>query len=129
MISPWRTFRGAWNDRIARDFGLNVPDDSRGCLQDVHWSIGSIGYFPTYTLGNLYSAQLWDAVVAAIPDIDQQMRGGDFSALLGWLRDNVHIHGRRFPATELSARVTGHALGSASLLRYLSAKLRPLYNV
>jgi carboxypeptidase Taq len=120
---------GAWNDRIARDFGLDVPDDTRGCLQDVHWSIGSIGYFPTYTLGNLYSAQLWDAVVAAIPDIDQQMQGGDFSALLGWLRSNVHIHGRRFPATELSARVTGHPLESTSLLCYLKTKLRPLYNL
>ena len=120
---------GAWNDRIKHDLGLDVPNDTRGCLQDVHWSMGSIGYFPTYTLGNLYSAQLWDAVVATIPDIDQQMQGGDFSALLSWLRDNIHIHGRRFPATELSARITGHPLGSTSLLRYLGNKLRPLYNL
>ena len=120
---------GAWNDRIASDLGLRVPDDTRGCLQDVHWSMGSIGYFPTYTLGNLYSAQLWDAVVAAMPDINERMQEGDFSALLDWLRENVHAHGRRFPATELSMRATGQPLGSTSLLRYLSTKLRPLYNV
>ena len=120
---------GAWNDRIKSDLGLDVPDDARGCLQDVHWSMGSVGYFPTYTLGNLYSAQLWDAVVVAIPDVDQQMQRGEFAALLAWLRDNVHAHGRRFPAPELARRVTGHPLGSTSLLRYLDAKLRPLYSL
>ena len=120
---------GAWNDRIKRDLGLDVPDDARGCLQDVHWSMGSVGYFPTYTLGNLYSAQLWDAVVIAIPDVDQQMQRGEFAALLGWLRANVHAHGRRFPATELSERATGHPLGSTSLLHYLETKLRPLYHL
>ena len=81
------------------------------------------------TLGNLYSAQLWDAVVVAIPDVDQQVQRGEFVALLGWLRDNVHAHGRRFPARELARRVTGHPLGSTSLLRYLDAKLRPLYGL
>ena len=120
---------GAWNDRIKSDLGLDVPDAARGCLQDVHWSMGSIGYFPTYTIGNLYSAQLWDAIVVAIPDVDQQMQRGEFAALLGWLRDNVHAHGRRFRATELSERVTGHPLGSKSLLRYLETKLRPLYDI
>ena len=120
---------GVWNDRIKSDLGLDVPDDARGCLQDVHWSMGSVGYFPTYTLGNLYSAQLWDAIVVAIPDVDQQMQRGEFAALLGWLRDNVHAHGRRFPAPELARRVTGHPLGSTSLLRYLDAKLRPLYRL
>ena len=120
---------GAWNDRIKSDLGLDVPDDARGCLQNVHWSMGSVGYFPTYTLGNLYSAQLWDALVVAIPDVDQQMQRGEFAALLGWLRDNVHAHGRRFPAPELARRVTGHPVGSTSLLRYLDAKLRPLYSL
>ena len=120
---------GAWNDRIKSDLGLDVPDAARGCLQDVHWSMGSIGYFPTYTLGNLYSAQLWDAIVVAIPDVDEQMRRGEFGALLGWLRDNVHAHGRRFQAPELSERVTGHPLGSTSLLRYLDTKLRALYDL
>ena len=120
---------GAWNDRIKSDLGLDVPDDARGCLQDVHWSMGSVGYFPTYTIGNLYSAQLWDAVVVAIPDLNQQIQRGEFTALLGWLRDNVHAHGRRFRAPELAARVTGHPLGSTSLLRYLDTKLRPLYDL
>ncbi len=120
---------GAWNDRIKSDLGLDVPDAARGCLQDVHWSMGSIGYFPTYTLGNLYSAQLWDAIVVAIPDVDQQMQCGEFAELLGWLRKNVHAHGRRFPAAELAERVTGHSLGTTSLLRYLGTKLRPLNNL
>ena len=80
---------GAWNDRIKSDLGLDVPDAARGCLQDVHWSMGSVGYFPTYTLGNLCSAQLWDAVGVAIPDVDQRMQRGEFATLLGWLRDNV----------------------------------------
>jgi carboxypeptidase Taq len=91
--------------------------------------MGSFGYFPTYTLGNLYSAQLWDAVARSIPDLTDQIARGEFAALLGWLRDNVHAHGRRYPAVELSQRVTGCSLGSDSLLGYLQSKLRPLYGL
>ena len=121
---------GAWNDRIKSDLGLDVPDDARGCLQDVHWSMGSVGYFPTYTLGNLYSAQLWDAVVVAIPDVDQRMQRGEFVALLGWLRDNVHAHGR--PLSGPRARQARHRPSSrfdiapALPRRQASPSLRPL---
>ncbi|HEV2129537.1 MAG TPA: carboxypeptidase M32, partial [Longimicrobiaceae bacterium] len=87
----------AWHARVLEDLGLEVPDDRRGALQDIHWAIGGIGYFPTYTLGNLYAAQLWSALRGDLPDLDERMRGGDFSALLGWLRANVHAKGHRYP--------------------------------
>ncbi|HEX5045377.1 MAG TPA: carboxypeptidase M32 [Candidatus Polarisedimenticolaceae bacterium] len=117
----------AWNARMRSDLGLTVPDDARGCLQDVHWSNGLIGYFPTYTLGNLYAAQLWEAASAAIPDLPGDLAQGRFGNLLAWLREHVHRHGRRWPAPELCRRVTGQALGHGPLVRYLEEKLRPVY--
>lgn len=119
----------AWNDRIRADLGLVVPDDRRGCLQDIHWAMGAIGYFPTYTLGNLYAAQFWATIRRALPEMDTGIVRGDFAPLLGWLRENVHVHGRRFPATELCERVTGSPLSADSLVGYLEAKLRPIYGL
>jgi len=118
---------GAWNDRVRRDLGLEVPDDARGCLQDIHWSMGAIGYFPTYTLGTLYAAQLWEAIGKAIPDVEAEIARGEFAPLLGWLRVHVHAHGRRYPASELCERLTGAALGHAPLLRHLRSKLGSIY--
>ncbi|HEX2187694.1 MAG TPA: carboxypeptidase M32, partial [Longimicrobiaceae bacterium] len=109
--------------------GVEVPDDRRGALQDIHWSMGAIGYFPTYTLGNLYAAQLWETIRAQLPDLDAQIARGDFSALLGWLRENVHRHGRRFHAPELCERITGRPLSPEPLMRYLEGKLKPLYGI
>jgi hypothetical protein len=86
---------GAWNERIRTDLGIDVPDDRRGCLQDVHWSIGALGYFPTYTLGNLYAAQLWSTIRAQVPDLDDRVSRGDFAPLLDWLVREIHVHGRR----------------------------------
>ena len=120
---------GAWDERIESDLGLEVPDDRRGCLQDIHWSMGAIGYFPTYTLGNLYAAQLWDAASASIPDLADRMTRGDFAPLVGWLREAIHRHGRRFSATELCVRTTGSPLGAEPFLRYLQGKLAPLYGL
>jgi carboxypeptidase Taq len=119
----------AWNDRIRTDLGLAVPDDTRGCLQDVHWSMGAMGYFPTYTLGSLYAAQLWDAVVQALPELPAQITAGEFSGLLSWLRQQVHAHGRRFTTDELCRRITGESLGHGPLIRHLEGKLRPLYGL
>jgi carboxypeptidase Taq len=119
----------AWNDRIRADLGLAVPDDARGCLQDIHWSMGAIGYFPTYTLGNLYSAQIWEAVRKDLPDLDQQIGSGEFQPLLAWLREKIHRHGRRWPAEELGERVTGNRLSHEPLMRYLRGKLRPVYGL
>jgi len=118
---------GIWNERMKQDLGLDVPDDRRGCLQDVHWSMGSIGYFPTYTLGNLYAGQFWEAARGEIPDLDERMARGEFSSLLSWLRERIHRHGRRYRAVELCERLTGKPLGHEPLIRYLDDKLRPIY--
>jgi carboxypeptidase Taq len=119
----------AWNDRVREDLGLEVPDDARGALQDIHWSMGAIGYFPTYTLGNLYAAQFWTAIQEALPGLDGQLRRGEFAPLTGWLRENVHAHGRRYTAPELCQRITGRPLGHEPLLAYLEGKLRPIYGL
>jgi len=113
----------AWNEGFHRLLGLDVPDDAQGVLQDVHWGAGLIGYFPTYTLGNLMAAQLWETARADLPDVDEQLERGDFAPLHEWLRDRVHVHGRKLPPAELLARVTGQELAVAPFLRYLSDKL------
>lgn len=122
-----RDLPGAWNARIKSDLGLTVPDHRRGCLQDVHWSGGLVGYFPTYTFGNLYAAQFWEAMGRAIPDREQQMQRGEFGAILAWLRTNIHAHGRRYRAGELCQRVTGAPLSSDPLLRHLERKINTVY--
>jgi carboxypeptidase Taq len=114
----------AWNARIRSDLGLDVPDDRRGCLQDIHWSMGAIGYFPTYTLGNLYAAQLWEAARKQLPDLDEAIGRGEFGGLLGWLREHVHRHGRQYSALELCRRATGEELSVEPFFRYLEGKLR-----
>jgi carboxypeptidase Taq len=109
--------------------GLKVPSDTLGCLQDVHWSFGLIGYFPTYTLGNLYAAQFWVQITRDIPDLDKRMAKGDFVPLLTWLRKNIHQHGRRYRAAELCQRVTGRPLSADPLMAYLEGKLGPIYGL
>jgi len=109
--------------------GLDVPDDRRGCLQDVHWSFGLIGYFPTYTLGNLYAAQFWETIRGQIGDLDKQIARGEFKALKAWLNTNIHAHGRRYRAEDLCKLVTGKPLSADPFMRYLEGKLRPIYGV
>jgi len=118
-----------WNETFKRYLGLEVPDDAHGCLQDVHWSFGLMGYFPTYCLGNLYAAQLWDTINEQIPDLDDQMSAGEFGTLRAWLNDNVHAHGRRYRAGELCEMLTGKSLSAEPLLRHLEGKLAPIYGV
>jgi len=120
---------GEWNKRFKELFGLDVPDDKRGCLQDVHWSFGLVGYFPTYTLGNIYAAQMWETINASIPDLHARMARGDFAPLLAFLRASVHQHGRRFTAKQLGERITGKPLSADALMRHLEGKLRPLYRL
>ena len=120
---------GEWN-RMYKDYlGLEVTEDRLGCLQDVHWSMGAIGYFPTYTLGNLYCAQLFDTACSQNPGMMDGFSEGRFAPLLDWLRENVHSHGRRYPASELCEMVTGSTLTADPLMDYLEGKLRPLYGV
>ena len=120
---------GAWNERFERDFGLKPPDDAHGCLQDVHWSAGLIGYFPTYTLGNLYAAQFFEAARRDLGDLDGQFAGGEFGPLSGWLRDRVHRHGMRYRATELVRVITGKPLGHRALMTHLKTRFGPLYGI
>jgi carboxypeptidase Taq len=119
----------AWNDKMRAYLGLTPPDDAQGVLQDVHWSEGILGYFPTYALGNLVAAQLWEKINADLPDLSRQIERSDFSQLLGWLRTNIHRHGSKFEATELLQRVVGGGLSAAPYLKYLEGKYREIYQL
>ncbi|MGL6073528.1 MAG: carboxypeptidase M32 [Fimbriiglobus sp.] len=120
---------GAWNERFHKLFGLVVPSDREGCLQDIHWSFGGLGYFPTYTLGNLYAAQFMTTASMQISGLDDAIRHGDFSGLKSWLTANIHQHGRRVRASELCLGATGHLLDSAEFTAYLREKLARYYGV
>ena len=120
---------GAWNERMRRDLGLRITDDSQGCLQDIHWSLGSLAYFPTYTLGNLYAAQFWEAIRAEIDELDAELARGEFGALADWLRRKIHVHGRRYPAERLCREITGRPLGHEALIRHLRAKFTEIYDL
>ena len=118
-----------WNKLYKDYLGLVVPDDRRGCLQDIHWSMGAMGYFPTYTLGNLYASQFFEAACAEMPGLLDGVARGDFTPLKAWLNSNIHAHGRRFTPSELVQRVTGKPLSPEPLMRHLEGKLRPLYGL
>jgi carboxypeptidase Taq len=98
-------------------------------LQDIHWSLGSLGYFSTYALGNLISAQLWEKYQSVNPDISDQIREGDFSALLSWLRDAIHQYGRKYEPKELVQRITQSNIDAAPYMRYLTAKFGEIYEL
>lgn len=120
---------GAWNERFKELLGLDVPNDTNGCLQDVHWSFGLFGYFPTYTLGNLYAAQFWQTIQKDLPGLEDEFAKGDFGRLKTWLNENIHAHGRRYGAGELCEKVTGRPLESQPLMDYLGGKLREVYKL
>lgn len=120
---------GAWNEGFRRLFGLTPPDDARGCLQDVHWSGGGIGYFPTYALGNMYAAQFFARARTDLSGVEGQLRRGDFAPLREWLRANIHRHGQRYRAGDLVVAVTGEPLSPRFLLDHLWGKFGPLYGV
>jgi carboxypeptidase Taq len=113
----------AWNEGMQRLLGVDVPSDAEGVLQDTHWGSGLIGYFPTYTLGNLMAAQLWERIEVDLPDVWERIEAGDFAGLREWLRVNVHRHGRKLYPRELLHRVTGEPLRVDPFLAYLRAKL------
>jgi len=119
----------AWNERFAQLLHTTPPDDARGCLQDVHWSGGSFGYFPTYTLGNLYAAQFFAQAQQDLGDLDGMLRRGQFRPLLDWLREKIHRQGMRYRAGDLVRRVTGRPLDHRPLMEHLRTKLSPLYGV
>lgn len=119
----------AWNDRFKADFGVAVERPSQGMLQDVHWSIGLFGYFPTYSLGNLYAGCLHKALRADLPDLDAQMAAGDLSAATGWLREKVQRHGSLMAPAEVISQACGFAPSAGPLLDYLEAKFGAIYGV
>lgn len=109
----------AWNDRFQRDFGFRPPSDADGVLQDIHWSAGLIGYFPTYTLGNIFAAQLMAAASRDLPDLDSDVAAGRFEGLLSWLRRHVHAQGRQFDSATLVERATGQPVSARWLVESL----------
>ncbi|HEX7973772.1 MAG TPA: carboxypeptidase M32, partial [Anaerolineales bacterium] len=119
----------AWNARMEDYLGVIPPNDSLGVLQDVHWSGGSIGYFSTYALGNLISAQLWERIQQDIPNLDEQIRQGEFGALLSWLRGKIHRFGAKFEPQELVERITGEKINPAPYVRYLKTKYNEIYGL
>lgn len=119
----------AWDDRYESDLCVRPPSAADGVLQDVHWSAGLFGYFPTYTLGNLASAQLFDAAGHQLGDLGAMFAAGQFGPLLEWLRERIHQPGRCYSGGELVERATGSPLGADALIGYLKAKLEPLYGI
>lgn len=118
-----------WNAKMQDYLGIVPPNDTLGVLQDVHWSGGMVGYFSTYALGNIISAQLWEKFNAINPDLEDQIRAGDFSALLSWLRVKIHQFGRKYEPQELVQRVTGSKIDSAPYMRYLQKKYTEIYGL
>ncbi len=118
-----------WNSKMKELLMLDVPDDSLGVLQDVHWSGGMIGYFPTYSLGNLYSAQFFAAARRDIPTLDDEMARGEFGRLLTWLREKIHVHGKMYSAQELVKNATGEKLNSKYFADYISRKYGEIYEL
>jgi len=117
----------AWNALAQELLGLTPPSDREGVLQDVHWSAGMFGYFPSYCLGNMMAAQFWYRAQADLPALEEDFARGEFAGLLGWLRRNIHEQGKRHDTLELVRAVTGEPLSPKHLLRYLRERYRPLY--
>jgi carboxypeptidase Taq len=108
---------------------VTPPNDAKGVLQDIHWSGGSMGYFSTYALGNLISAQLWEKINTDIRHLDDQIRKGEFGELLGWLRRNIHQHGQKFEPQVLVEQVTGSKISPEPYVRYLTGKYSEIYSL
>jgi carboxypeptidase Taq len=118
-----------WNSKMQDSLGVTPPNDAKGVMQDIHWSAGSIGYFSTYALGNLISAQLWEKINLDVPDLQEQIRRGNFETLLAWLREKIHRHGAKFEPQELVQKVTGSKIDPAAYLRTLTKKYSEIYDL
>ena len=118
-----------WNRKMEEYLGVRPGNDAEGVLQDIHWSMGSFGYFPTYALGNLYASQLFAAARKSLGKLDEQIARGELSPLREWLRENVHRHGMRMRPAELCARATGKPLDASYFMDYLKAKFGEIYGV
>jgi carboxypeptidase Taq len=112
----------AWSLELEQRLEVRPSGPADGCLQDIHWALGSFGYFPSYVLGAVIAAQLWESLRSSVADLDQQISRGEFGGLFGWLRENVHAMGAKVPVNELMKQATGQPLSAAALLRYLENK-------
>ncbi|PWU24860.1 MAG: carboxypeptidase [Candidatus Rokuibacteriota bacterium] len=119
----------AWNAKMQEYLGIEPEDVADGAMQDTHWASGLIGYFATYTLGNMISAQLWEKVLEDVPDLHEQMEQGEFTGLREWLREQLHRHGRKFPPGETLERAVGAPIDPAPYLRYLRGKVSEIYGI
>lgn len=119
-----------WNTKVKEYLGLDVPEDSLGCLQDIHWSSAAIGYFPTYTLGSIYAVQIFGAAKEAIPGLEGRLERGEFHVLKEWLNKNVHEQGSlRESGDELVFALTGRHLDSSLYVKYLTDKYTAIYDL
>lgn len=118
-----------WISKMQEYLGITPPDDAKGILQDIHWSGGAVGYFSTYALGNLISAQLWEKIKADLRDLDDQIRKGNFNQLLDWLRTNIHQYGRKYEPQTLVEKVTGSKITYEPYIRYLMKKYGEIYGL
>jgi carboxypeptidase Taq len=118
-----------WNSKMDEYLGVTPPNDADGVLQDIHWAFGVFGYFSTYALGNLISVQIWEKIKEDIPDLDDQIRNGEFGNLLDWLIKNIHAHGKKYDPQELVQQVTGTKIDSAPYMRYLKNKYGEIYGI
>jgi carboxypeptidase Taq len=119
----------AWNARMEQYLGIEVPDDARGVLQDVHWAAGSFGYFPTYALGNVIAAQIWALAIEALPDLEGRLQRGDLEPLRDWLRERLYRHGAKFTPTEMIERLCGGPLSVEPYLDQMEGKMGEIYGL
>jgi carboxypeptidase Taq len=122
-----RDIPGIWEEKYRHYLGIKVPDDRNGCLQDVHWSHGSFGYFPTYSLGSLYAAQLYGAAAKQIPGLESSLKAGEYGVLREWLRVNLHQFGREFSSEELCRKISGEGINISHFMQYVTQKYRLIY--
>jgi carboxypeptidase Taq len=118
-----------WNARMKEYLGVTVPSDAMGVLQDIHWSSGAIGYFSTYSLGNIVSCQIWEKVMADIPHLYDQFEQGEFMTLREWLREHVHQYGRKFTPKEKLQKIVGDGINVGPYVRYLKSKYSEIYGL
>ena len=119
----------AWHEKYRQYLGIQSPTDANGVLQDVHWSAGLFGYFPTYSLGNLYASQLFEQAQQELGDLEPAFARGEFRPLRDWLQTKVHSQGRRYPAADLVHRITGKKISPTALMTHLRKKFSPLYDL
>ncbi len=116
-----------WNEHYQKYLGVAVPDDKRGCLQDIHWSHGSFGYFATYSLGSIVAVQLYTTIEKENVAVNKEVADGNTTSILNWLRKNVHQYGRQFTSQELCSKITGEPLNTKYLINYATKKYTDIY--